>query len=35
MEFLGACEVCERPVQTYRSLSNHLRHNTDAPHQDL
>jgi len=33
--FLGCCEVCERPLRTYRSLSNHLRHNTDAAHQDL
>ena len=35
MQFLGACEVCNKVVHTYRGLGQHLRFNEDAEHQAL
>jgi hypothetical protein len=35
MQFLGLCEICQKPVRNYRALGQHLRRNLDAAHQDL
>jgi len=35
MFFLGSCSVCGKKVRTYRGLGQHLRFNTDKPHQEL
>ena len=35
MRFLGACEVCNKVVHTYRGLGQHLRFNEDAGHKSL
>lgn len=35
MQFLGACDVCNKALHTYRGLGQHLRFNEDAEHQSL